>query len=105
MLDEQTTIGYKRILRLPTVLSDKIRINILDAKACPLISNVEVYHAPKIVTEPVITRDKHGLVTISIPDKELEIKYSIDGGEPDKVYMGPIQTKGKTVVKADRIDG
>ena len=100
LLDEQTTIGYKRILRLPTVLSDKIRINILDAKACPLISNVEVYHAPKIVTEPVITRDKHGLVTISIPDKELEIKYSIDGGEPDKVYMGPIQTKGKTVVKA-----
>ena len=60
LLDEQTTIGYKRILRLPTVLSDKIRINILDAKACPLISNVEVYHAPKIVTEPVITRDKHG---------------------------------------------
>ena len=38
-----TTIGYKRILPLGAVETSKIRINIKDAKACPLISNVEVY--------------------------------------------------------------
>jgi alpha-L-fucosidase len=39
-----TTIGYKRILRLEQPLQgEAIRINILDAKACPVISNVEVY--------------------------------------------------------------
>ena len=39
-----TTIGYKRILRLEhPVQAEAIRINILDAKACPVISNVEVY--------------------------------------------------------------
>ncbi|MEQ8472576.1 MAG: alpha-L-fucosidase [Marinoscillum sp.] len=40
---EATTIGYKRILKINPVSTEKIRINITDAKACPLISNVEVY--------------------------------------------------------------
>jgi alpha-L-fucosidase len=38
-----TTIGYKRILPLNAVESSKIRINITDARACPLISNIAVY--------------------------------------------------------------
>ena len=38
-----TTIGYKRILPLDAVETSKIRINIKDSKACPLISNVAVY--------------------------------------------------------------
>ena len=38
-----TTIGYKRILKLDPVETDKLRINIMASKACPLISNVEVY--------------------------------------------------------------
>ena len=37
-----TTIGYKRILPLGAVETSKIRINITDAKACPVISNVEI---------------------------------------------------------------
>ncbi len=38
-----TTIGYKRILQIDPVKTSRIRININDAKACPVISNVEVY--------------------------------------------------------------
>lgn len=38
-----TTIGHKRILRVSPVETKKVRINIQDAKACPVISNVEVY--------------------------------------------------------------
>lgn len=38
-----TTIGYKRILKLEGNVSDKVRVTIKDAKACPVISNVEVY--------------------------------------------------------------
>ncbi|MDR2120968.1 MAG: alpha-L-fucosidase [Tannerella sp.] len=38
-----TTVGYKRILPIDAVETSKIRIRITDAKACPLISNVEVY--------------------------------------------------------------
>ena len=38
-----TTIGYKRIVKINPVQASKIRVTILDSKACPLISNVEVY--------------------------------------------------------------
>lgn len=40
---EGTTIGYKRILKLEPTETSKIRINILDAKACPVISTIEIY--------------------------------------------------------------
>jgi alpha-L-fucosidase len=38
-----TTIGYKRILKIDPVETDKIKITILASKACPVISNVEIY--------------------------------------------------------------
>jgi alpha-L-fucosidase len=40
---EATTIGYKRIVKLEPVQTDRIRISILASKACPLISNVEIF--------------------------------------------------------------
>ncbi len=40
---EGTTIGYKRILKLDSIETDKVRINITDSKACPIISAIEVY--------------------------------------------------------------
>ncbi|MDH4090087.1 MAG: glycoside hydrolase family 29, partial [Cyclobacteriaceae bacterium] len=43
LLANGTTIGYKRILPLDTIETDKLRINITSAKACPLISSIEVY--------------------------------------------------------------
>ena len=57
-IDVQTTIGHKRILRFDNVTSNKLRLNILDAKGCPTISNVEVYHAPKLLEPPGVERDK-----------------------------------------------
>lgn len=38
-----TTIGYKRILSLDPIETSRLRITIEDARACPLISNVELY--------------------------------------------------------------
>lgn len=38
-----TTIGYKRILRIDPVTTDKVRISITDSKACPVLSNVALY--------------------------------------------------------------
>jgi alpha-L-fucosidase len=40
---EATTIGYKRILKIEPVTTDKVRITIKDSKACPVLSNIEVY--------------------------------------------------------------
>jgi alpha-L-fucosidase len=38
-----TTIGYKRIVALPSIRTAKIRIVIQDARACPVLSNVSIY--------------------------------------------------------------
>jgi len=40
-----TTIGYKRIVRIPNVFAKYWRICINDARACPCISNVAAYFA------------------------------------------------------------
>lgn len=42
-LARETTIGYKRILRFPTITTDKIRFTIQKSKASPVISNIELY--------------------------------------------------------------
>lgn len=42
-VSEASTIGYKRILKLDPVTASKIRINITASRACPVVSNVEVY--------------------------------------------------------------
>ena len=44
-VDQQTTIGYKRILRLPRLKSDKLRISFLDARGPLTIANIAVYNA------------------------------------------------------------
>ena len=38
-----TTIGYKRIVKINPVSTGKIRIVIDEAKACPVLSNIELY--------------------------------------------------------------
>ncbi len=53
-LAKATTIGYKRILRFPTVTATKLRFTITGSKACPVISNVGIYHAPEIPASPTI---------------------------------------------------
>jgi alpha-L-fucosidase len=40
---DATTVGYKRILKIEPVETTKIKISITDSKACPVISNVEIY--------------------------------------------------------------
>ena len=46
---DETTIGYKRILRLPDCSSAGLRIRFLESKAAPTVSNIGVYRA---LTEP-----------------------------------------------------
>ena len=45
-ISRETTIGYKRILRFTDVTATAVRLKILDSKACPTISNVEIFYAP-----------------------------------------------------------
>jgi len=103
----ETTIGNKRILRLPDTKATKLRLNIVDAKACPTISNIGVYYAPRLVVPPVIARNKSGEVTISAPDEGTQIFYTIDGSEATNqstLYQGGIEALAPTQIKAISYD-
>jgi alpha-L-fucosidase len=102
-----TTIGYKRILVFPSVTATKVRFNITDSKACPVISNIGIYDAPQILTAPSIIRDQSGEIIITPGDKESEIYYTLDGSEPtsqSKKYTSPLATEGKLDVRAIAFD-
>jgi alpha-L-fucosidase len=48
LLDEQTTIGHKRILAFPTITSSRIKITITEPKAAPVLSEIGIYKAPPL---------------------------------------------------------
>ena len=92
---DETTIGYKRILRFPTVEASQLRLHILDAKGPPLISNVGVYEAPQILTPPTVRRQQSGDVVIEAADPESELYYTLDGTVPTTAsdrYTKPLKT-------------
>lgn len=102
-----STIGYKRILRFPTTKATKLRLNILSAKACPLISNIGVYNAPQILTSPIIIRNQTGEVAITSADAESQIFYTTDGTHAttgSKRYTTPFLTDGKIEINAIAFD-
>lgn len=98
----ETTIGYKRILRLNRVTASALRVNVLDAKAGFVISTVEAYNAPTFVKEPQIFRDKNGLVTIKSEEGNA-IYYTLDGKTPTEkstLYKAPFIYNKEVEIKA-----
>ena len=103
-----TTVGIKRILRFDDILAMQVRFTITDAKASPTISNIGIFYAPKLVTEPDFKRSTSGEVTLSVPEKGVEIFYTLDGSEPNEnssKYENPMLVSEPTTVKAIAFDG
>ncbi|HZJ20354.1 MAG TPA: discoidin domain-containing protein, partial [Pricia sp.] len=106
-IDGQTTIGYKRILRFKPVKATKIRVNFLDAKGPLAISNIELYRAPNLLTIPNIQRKRNGMVTLSVPDKNVEVHYTLDGSEPTVAspkFENPFLVDAPTTLRAIAYD-
>ncbi len=98
LIDSQTTIGDKRILRFDTVKASKVRVNI-SAKAAITISNIELYRAPNLLTQPKVKRSKDGEVTIAVADKNIEIYYTTDDTKPSSTsikYSKPFMVDSPT---------
>lgn len=103
----ETTIGYKRILRLPEITANAVRFTVTDAKACPTISKLAVYNAPKVVLAPEIKRAISGKVSLEVPDQGVEIYYTTDGSQPDQnssKYEGEFEVKTPQIVQAIALD-
>jgi alpha-L-fucosidase len=104
---EGTTIGRKRILRFPTLRASKIRLNILDSKASPTISNIELFLAPRLLAEPAISRSKNGMVSITPSEEGLPIYFTTNGSQPDNTsrkYTAPFSVPGRAIIQAIALD-
>lgn len=103
-----TTIGYKKLLRFPEVTTDRIRINILESKAPPLIENIAAYKIVELAEPPVIRRNKQGMVAINAGSPHSVIYYTADGSTPNlksSLYAFPFEMKAGGVVKAVSYSG
>ena len=102
-LVKETTIGYKRILRFPTVKATQVRFTITDSKSCPVISSIGIYNAAQLLTSPSVMRNKAGEIMITPADQESEVYYTLDGSTPtakSTKYKAPVSIDGKVDVQA-----
>ncbi len=99
-----TTIGYKRIIRFPSVKATKVRFTITDSKSCPVISNIGIYNAPVFLNAPSIARNQSGEVTLTTNDIGPIFYYTTDGSEPttkSTMYTAPFSADGKVEDKSN----
>ncbi len=98
----ETTIGYKRILRVPRIKTSALRVNITDSKSNLVISSVKGYNAPTLVRMPKIERNKKGVISMRSENRD-KIYYTTDGTTPNlnsALYKEPFKQSQAVTVKA-----
>lgn len=108
-LADQTTIGYKRLLRFPETKAERLRVRVIDAWDVPCLSEIQLYYADTPLDEPVIRRGQDGSVRLFCTDHESSIYYTTDGTEPSATnghrYQEPFVADGNQTVKAIAVNG
>lgn len=98
-----TTVGFKRILRLPDTEARSVRFTINNSKESPTISHLAFFHAPSLLLPPKISREKSGMVSMEASEEGLEMYYTLDGSDPAKngqLYTGQFEVLKPTSIHA-----
>ncbi|MCA9291195.1 MAG: alpha-L-fucosidase, partial [Phycisphaerales bacterium] len=97
-----TTIGARRLVRIPPTTALGFRYWIERARAKPTIASFTLHRAPRLLTPPMIARSRDGVVTIAAREPG-PVRYTTDGSDPDEtsaVYAAPFALVRGGVVKA-----
>lgn len=103
-----TNIGYKRILRFPSITANKFRVRLLKSRAIPEINNISAHYYTSRPPQIQFSRDLNGLVKLKPFEQEfnwkphglnsvenlktvIEIYYTTDGSKPDRSSLKYIQ--------------
>lgn len=90
---EGTTVGYKRALRFETVKTKKVRLVFNTKAPCLTMSNIGLYFAPVLLSDPVYKFDLDGNLTFGTIEEGIDIFYAL-GKSPEESefvkYDGPI---------------
>ena len=102
-----TTVGYKKVCRTSTVYTDSIKVTILRSRLSPTINNFSLHFEEITISNPVISRDKEGMVSINCTSPGPIIKYTMDGTEPrpsSKTFTQPFKFAKPGIIKALAFD-
>jgi hypothetical protein len=92
-VDEQTTVGHKRLLRLAVpVTTDRMRVRITGSRLEPTLAEMGLFQQALPAAPAVSERSREGLITLSHPHPA-PIVYTLDGTPPtarSPVYDGPV---------------
>ncbi len=123
-ISKATNVGFKRILRFPTITTTKFRIRILSSRMQSAIANVTAHYYEvrppqldfardvegKVTIQPKkeeFSWKPHGLDVLNVGKSDIEIRYAVDGNDPTRsstLYTQPFLLKsGK--VKAISFNG
>lgn len=105
-LAKATTVGYKRLLRFPAVTTDRVRLRITGVRVAPALASFGLFYQQPLVANPTFQRDRAGNVTLTCPDTNALIRYTLDGNEPNRqsaFYLEPIPLPEGGIVKARAI--
>lgn len=81
-LEESTTVGYKRLVRLAVpATADRVRIRITSSRLEPTLAEVGLFKQSLPLAPEIADRTRDGLVTITHPH-ELPLVYTMDGSAP-----------------------
>jgi alpha-L-fucosidase len=92
-VEEQTTVGHKRLLRLSVpVATDRVRVRIAGSRLEPTLAEMGLFRQALPAAPAVSERSRDGLITLTHPHPE-PIVYTLDGTPPtagSPVYAGPV---------------
>jgi alpha-L-fucosidase len=102
-VDEQTTVGHKRLLRLTVpVTTDRARVRITGSRIEPSLAEVGLFQQALPAAPAVSERSRDGLLTLTHPHPE-PIVYTLDGTPPtarSAVYQGPVSLPEGGILQA-----
>jgi alpha-L-fucosidase len=102
-VDEQTTVGHKRLLRLTVpVTTDRVRVRITGSRLEPTLAEVGLFQQALPAAPAVSERSRDGLLTLTHPHPE-PIVYTLDGTPPtvrSAVYQGPVSLPEGGILQA-----
>ena len=101
-LAEGGVIGCRRIHRVETVKTDKVRIRFLGSRVSPSLAEFGLFLEPTRISAPVIERDGSGRVALKA-SAGAAIHYTLDGSEPTAAspsYASPFDLANGGLVRA-----